>query len=90
MFLGEERPSAVGRHGAVHDIESELAHGLPTFPYQEIPYIPVYAAAGDPDEIQFGLVLRGQDGQLINDEVAAALPQVPRKPPLFCCEVATW
>ena len=84
MFLGEERPSAVGRHEAVHDIESELAHGLPTFPYQEIPYIPVYAAAGD--EIQFGLVLRGQDGQPINDKVGAALPS---KPFLFRCEEAT-
>ena len=82
----------MGRHEAVHDIESELGHGLPTFPYQEIPYIPGYAAAGD--EIQFGLVLRGQDGQPINDKVGAALKYFLRflaclrKPLLFCCEEA--
>ena len=78
----------MGRHEAVHDIDSELGHGLPAFPYQEIPHIPVYAAAGD--EIQFGLVLRGQDGQQLNDKVGAALPQVPSEPLLFCCEEATF
>ena len=78
----------MGRHEAVHDIELELAYGLPTFAYQEIPYIPVYAAAGD--ELQFGLVLRSQDGQPINDKVGPALPQVPSKPLLFCCEEATF
>ena len=87
MFLGGERPSAVRRHAAIHDIKSELAQGLPISAYQEIPYVPIYAAAGD--EIQFGLVLRHQDGQLINDKVGAAFPQVSRKPLLFCCEEAT-
>ena len=40
---------------AVHDIESEMDQGLPPLFYGKLPYMPVYAAAGD--KIQFGLVL---------------------------------
>ena len=68
LFVGEERARTEGIHRAVHDIESEMDQGLPPMYYRDIPYMPVYAAAGD--EIQFGLVLA-------NGQVGAAHHWVP-------------
>ena len=68
MFIGEEKVGNVGIHKALGDIRSKLGQGLPPLFYQDIPYMPVYAAAGD--EIQFGFVLA-------NGEVGAALHRVP-------------
>ena len=70
LFIGKERASSTRLHIAtsrgysVCDIESDMKDGLPPIFYQDIPYIPVYAAAGD--EIQFGLLLA-------NGEVRATL-----------------
>ena len=55
LFIGVERASKAGIHIAEHDMEVAMKQGLPPLYYQDIPYIPAYAAAGD--EIQFGLVL---------------------------------
>ena len=65
MFVGEEKAGSVGRHRALYDIKSKMGALSPLF-YQDIPYMPVYAAAGD--EIQFGFMLA-------NGEVGAALHQ---------------
>ena len=64
MFAGEEKVGKVGIRKALCDIRSKLGQGLPPLFYQEIPFMPVYAAAGD--KIQFGLVLA-------NGEVGAPL-----------------
>lgn len=70
LFIGEEKASGVTIRKALLDIRTKMSEGLPPLFYQGIPYMPVYAAAGD--EIQFGFVLA--DG-----EVRAALHQVPYK-----------
>ena len=66
MFVGAETAGSVGRHRALHDIKSKMGALSPLF-YQDIPYMPVYAAAGH--EIQFGFLLA-------NGEVGAALHRV--------------
>ena len=66
MFVGEEKAGKVGIHKALYDIKSKIGCLPPLF-YQEIPYMPVYTAAGD--AIQFGLLLA-------NGEVGAALLRV--------------
>ena len=66
MFVGEEKAGSVGRQRALHDIMSKIGALSPLF-YQDIPYMPVYAAAGD--EIQFGFMLA-------NGEVRAAFHRV--------------
>lgn len=55
LFIGEEQSGNVGRHAALQDITVRLQKGLPRLFYHDIPYIPIYLAAGD--EIQFGFVL---------------------------------
>ena len=44
----------------MQDIQRKMGKGPPPLFYHHIPYMPVYAAAGD--EIQFGFVLA--DGQV--------------------------
>ena len=53
--IGEEKAARVGSLAAEQDIMVKLQKGLPPLFYQDIPYMPVHAAAGD--EIQFGFVL---------------------------------
>lgn len=55
LFVGEEKEAGVGRLAAEQDLVVKLQNGLPPLFYQDIPYMPVYAAAGD--EIRFGFVL---------------------------------
>ena len=54
LFVGEEKAARVGRLAALPDLVAKLKSGLPPLFYQDIPYMPVYAAAGD--EIQFGFL----------------------------------
>ena len=55
LFIGEEKKAGVGRDLAQRDIMMKLQGGLPPLFYRDIPYMPVYVAAGD--HIQFGFVL---------------------------------
>ena len=55
LFIGKEEKAGVGRALAQRDIMMKLQGGLPPIFYRDIPYMPVYAAAGD--HIQFGFVL---------------------------------
>ena len=55
LFVGGEKAARVGRFAAQQDLVAKLKNGLPPLFYQDIPYMPLYAAAGD--EIQFGFLM---------------------------------
>ena len=46
LFIWEEQSGNVGRHAALQDVTVRLQKGLPRLFYRDIPYMPIYVAAG--------------------------------------------